>query len=146
MYTLTIKVTREILEASKNCASGGWFISHDIQAIIGANCGVAQAVREIFPNAFVSNKVIFTELEDVDFTATKGTEKYEQLMNIAIPLPEKAQAFIKVFDGATPEERVNMSPIEFDIQVPEETLTRVIDIEEIREILKTSKTLELHEL
>lgn len=140
MYTLKIKITKEILKQSMMCGvkKEGIFSSR-----IGANCAVALAVREIFPDAWVDGYDIlpflnkYVSLRDFMF---KIQERYK------IELPWDVRVFIQDFDclASTPEERLNMPELEFEVSVPDNVIEK-INIDEIKEILKTSKTLEIYE-
>lgn len=122
---ITIKVTKEILEKSKMCSNGDE---------VGENCAIALAVRDIFPNAFVGGTWI----------SPAGTSGF----SAPISLPVEAQRFIWWFDmlGKDKENghrlRPQMTPIQFDVDIPE-SIVDSIGIEEITEIINKSETLEL---
>lgn len=124
---LKIKVTKEILERSKFCGTEETIknlIDH-----IQTNCAVALAVREIFPKCYVKTYTI--------------TEHFVKEMSAwEIPLPEEVSSFIEAFDSLEPEQRVQMTPFEFEIPIPQEVIDS-ISIEGIKELIKDSKTLEL---
>lgn len=71
---LKIKVTKDILERSKMCST-----------MIGENCAIALAVRDIFPNAWVEEADIMPHFPKQNFS------EY-------IPLPLSAKMFIEQFD------------------------------------------------
>lgn len=113
---LRINVTEEILKASSNC----------INSCLPNNCAVALAVRDIFPEARVGHfNIIFD-----------GSYRYSS------KLPYEARTFIARFDSLSPEGRSKMTPISFDIAIPEEAI-QSIDIEEVKKILMDHKTLTL---
>lgn len=124
---LKIKVTKEIIEKSMWCGFGS---SNDIQE----NCAIALAVRDIFPDAQVEKYGIFLKREDWQ---TKGTDS-------DIQLPPEAIEFIGEFDlySDTPEHRLLMPELEFEVEIPDKVLEE-INIEELRPLLQNHPTLEL---
>lgn len=87
------------------------------------NCAIARSLRQIMQDVKVnSTHIVFSEKE--------------------IPLPTEAQRFIKLFDALGPNDRVLMSPISFEIEVPDSYIDS-IGIEDVKDILSRSKTLEL---
>lgn len=109
---IKIKVTKEILRKSANC--------HEVH-----NCAIAQAVREIFPGAMVGLETIASpSLGFID------------------SLPDEAQEFVLDFDHNTPEKRLLMPELSFQIDVSNEVINK-IGIDEVHRILSESKTLEL---
>lgn len=111
---ILIKVTKEILEASKMCHYPAT-----------ENCAIAVATREILPGFLVNHKTI------------NNIEK-----QIYILLPKEAREFVLAFDDKSPKCRADMSPISFEIEVPDSYIDS-IGIEEVKDILSGSKTLEL---
>lgn len=126
MTKLKIKVTEEILRKSQFCGT-----IYSTEPVI-ANCAIALAVRDIFPNALVADS-----MKSCDTVILIGEER-----ELEIELPLEAQMFVSAFDISTPEERTEMDELEFEVEIPEEVL-KTIDIEEVKNILKTSSTLEL---
>lgn len=118
MTKLRITVTKEILERSKNCSV--------YVELSTTNCAIACAVRDVFPSANVWANHI---------NPFPGHQK-----NKLIPLPKIAQDFIDAFDDATPEERVMMKPISFEIEVPDEVIEK-INIDELKPLLENHPTL-----
>lgn len=117
---LRISVTEEILNRSKNCNDETAF-----------NCAIALAVRDIFPLAAVfTNKISL-------FNRNQFGNPF-----IRIDLPNKAAEFIDQFDNSTPEQRSEIQPISFEIDVPDEVINR-INISEITELLKDHPTLQI---
>lgn len=117
---LKIRVSKEVLKKSKFCTDN----------MIGHNCAIAIAVRELLPNCWVGRYSIIRSLKD----------------NFPIAnLPKEAIAFINYFDLLSPEKRVLMPEMEFEIEVAEEELTKNISINEVKQILEKSETLELIE-
>lgn len=125
MTKLKINVTKDILEKSKYC---GYQKGLDNA---NTNCAIAHAVRDIFPEAYVTYSFIYFKASDRNnIDADRAT------------LPQEASDFIESFDLSHPSERVDMDELEFEIEVP----TGVIDsinIDEVRKVLKNHPTLEL---
>ena len=111
-----IKVTKDILELSRNCSS------EDLE-IIGENCAIALALKHIFPDVNVTGDCIYPFGMDYN-------DKWDELK---IKLPKIAQDFIKVFDSlsAIPNQRLRLPEFEFEISIPDEIIAE-INIEEIR--------------
>jgi len=118
---LKILITKEVLEATKMCSIDTPHLA------VGYNCAIAYAIRKIFPEAW-------TDL----FYVKNGFGKNIQLFT----LPDEATQFIKEFDKATPEDRVNMKPFDFEVELTDAALD-LISIDEITEVLKDSTTLEV---
>lgn len=116
---LKITVTKEILEKSKNC-----------QAYDGSNCAVSLAIRDIFPNTYVNTKTI-----DFDPHNPFNTK-------LLVSLPSNAYSFIRTFDEASPAQRINMKPISFEIEIPDEVIDK-INIDELKPLLQNHPTLQL---
>lgn len=120
--TLKIKVTKEILEASKMCGIG--LKGDDWAEATNSNCAVALAVRDIFPQA-----TIFQTLMVV--------------LGKSIRFPFYVTQYIKAFDNcAVPEERLKLPEFEFEVSIPDEVIDQ-INIDEIRPLLVNHPTLEL---
>lgn len=136
---LTIKITKEVLKESMFCPNGingSCLNAEDFEEKkgIGFNCAIGNAVSKILLNAWVSTDNIQTY------------ESFEYLENgdpsFRIPLPLKAKEFIKEFDQKTPNERIKMQEMSFEIDVPEALIDR-IGINQVHAILKASKTLSI---
>lgn len=119
---IQINVTKEILEKSKMCNS---------KMVIGENCAIALAIRDIFPKTYVGNGTIFI-----------GANIFEADQ---IDLPRNVSKFIVRFDKASAEERILMKEFSFEIDVPEKLINQ-IGINQVKEILEKSSTLQLVEL
>lgn len=130
MIKLKIKVTKEILRKSQMCGM------HADDAI-SSNCAIALAVREIFPHAHVTERI---EVWNKPFLWGRNGESCIG----TIDLPFEAIKFIDDFDNAMPWERTKMKEIEFEVEIPDWFLDTV-NIDEVREVLKNSSTLELKE-
>lgn len=119
MYSLEIKVTKEILERSKYC---GVFDNKR-----ASNCAIALAVRDIFPTACVGLFEIFEKENN-----PKGFAR----------LPQKACDFISIFDFASVEERPYLPELTFEIEIPDDII-QSIDISEITKTLTNHPNLKL---
>lgn len=117
---LQITVTKEMLEKSKNCYKDVSYAK--------TNCAIALAIRDVFPRAEVLTTVIFPDPD------VRGM----------IKLPYEASEFIELFDDAEPEQRCEMDPISFEIDIPDTIINR-INIDEIRPLLENHPTLKLVE-
>ena len=121
---LKIKVTKEILKASMMCGTK----PNDKEWL---NCAIALAVRDIFPTAEVYGSSI----------------EYNEDDTLISELPKIAERFIIRFDSLkdTPKERLKMTPIEFEVNIPDEVIDE-IGIDQAIEIINNSKTLEYADL
>jgi len=130
---IKIKVTRDILVKSAHCLKDAGF-----------NCPISLAVREIFPNAWVTPETILPNASEelVKQARVSITSIDELYKGKTISLPLIASKFIIKFDDSNPTERVLMEPISFDIDVPNEVIEE-IGISSVYKILSESKTLEL---
>lgn len=133
MTKLRINITKEVLEASKMCIAMG--DSFGKQNGIGANCAIALGVRDLFPKAWITTSMIYPFY----FEKEEGKDTWSE-----IDLPWEARKFIHDFDALqdSPEERVKMKLISFEVEVSDEIIDE-LNIPEIGELLKQSKTLEL---
>jgi hypothetical protein len=120
-FQLKISITKELIDQCKDCGSKNE--GYDI----GRNCAVAFALRDIFPDAYVTNYYIYPF----------GTEKEEALK---IPLPIIAQQFIKLFDSliAVPKLRLLLPEFEFNVDVYDEVIEQ-ININEVKELIAEDK-------
>lgn len=132
---LTVKITKDILRESMHC-DGEWRLSESNfknKTGIFFNCAISKAVRDILPNAWTQQRVI------------KIYNTYEQISTVSpalcIPLPPEATDFIADFDHNSPEDRLKMPEMSFEIDVPDALIER-IGIPEVERILAESKTLE----
>jgi hypothetical protein len=123
---LKIKVTKEVLKETWDCGLPG-------KSIIIWNCPIAVAVREIFPTAEVAGTYI----------VIRDTNDYWNKFNIS--LPKEAKDFVAKFDCTPHDARPQLNELEFEVEIPD-ALLETINIDEIKQILKTSKTLELKEV
>ncbi len=121
-----IRVTKEIIEQSKQCGF------NDEVEIIGKNCAIANALKDIFPDVMVTGHHIYPF----------GIDEYEESDDPKIPIPEVAQNFIRVFDSlaAIPNVRTRLPEFEFEISIPDEVIS-MIDIDETKAIFEESSEL-----
>jgi hypothetical protein len=119
----TIRITKEIIEHCKNCGTENG--TQDI----GRNCAVAVALKDIFPDVYVTNYYIFPFGIDIE----KGKD-------IKITMPVIAQQFVKLFDGfnLTPKLRLLIPEFEFSINITDEVIDQ-INIDEVRELIRVGK-------
>ena len=110
-----IRITKEIIEHCKNCGV------ENSRRDIGRNCAVAFALKDIFPDVYVTDCYIFPFGNDS-----------EKEKNIKIMLPVIAQQFIKLFDGfrLTPNLRLLPPEFEFMVEIPDEVIEQ-INIDEV---------------
>jgi len=125
---LKIKITKEVLEATKMCGLDGFKLKGSEYEGFASNCAITYACRKLFPNCLTSNKIFMWD-------------EYHIKVRIA-NLPASAKDFIVSFDEATPEQRVQMKPFEFEVELTSKALD-LITIDEITKVLKTSTTLEV---
>lgn len=113
---LKIKVTKDILELSKNCGS------KELE-IIGKNCAIALALKHIFPDVNVTG----------DYIYPFGMDYNNKCDDLKIVLPKIAQDFIRVFDSlsAIPNQRLRLPEFEFEIFIADDIISE-INIDEIR--------------
>jgi hypothetical protein len=115
----TVKVTRDILELSKECGT------HNDIDTIGSNCAIALALKEIFPDIFVSDQHIYPF----------GIDENNETNNLTIPMPKIARDFVRVFDSlsAVHNLRPRLPEFEFSIDLPDAVIAE-INIDEVKEI------------
>lgn len=123
---LIIMVTKEILKRSAMCG----LCPGSEPGLIGHNCAIALAVRDIFPGAYVQPQCILPFGGNPYLGAPK------------ISLPSEAISFISRFDGYTYEGRLRMHEISFEIEVPDSVIER-IDISELTPLLENHPNLKL---
>jgi hypothetical protein len=124
---LKIKITQEVLEATKMCGTKGFMLKGSKYESSAHNCAITYACRKLFINCVTVSSGIYMI--------------YGETTKIA-DLPRNATNFIKRFDKAIPEQRVKMKPFEFEIELTKEALD-LITIDEITKVLETSTTLEI---
>lgn len=114
---ILIKVTKDVLFKSKDCYNNA-----------GINCAIAFAVRQIFPEAYVTEEVLY----------------FWEYQRHNANLPDEAIRFIALFDSLKryPGIRVDLPEMQFEIDVPSEVIDK-IGIGQVYKILSESRTLEL---
>ena len=115
---ILIKITKEVIERAMWCGTDGNPLS--------TNCAIALAVIDLFPDAAI------------------GCPSFSLIDGHNSTLPNIALDFIAQFDALseTPEERLKLSPIEFEIEVPNEVIES-IGINQVYKVLSESKSLEM---
>jgi hypothetical protein len=126
---LKIKITKEVLNATKMCGIDKFKLKGSEDNENSSNCAITYAFRKLFPKCITEETRVIL-YNDVDETITIAG------------LPNIVFDFILLFDGATPNERVKMKPFEFEIELTKEAL-ELITIDEITKVLETSTTLEV---
>src|SRR5688572_23200458 len=134
---LKIKVTKEILQESSNC---------DTKTEGGVNCALARAVRDILPTSSVQQHYILPCLYKSIQGGAAGMGVLEGVKKkLAIRTTFEMADFIELFDKATPKERLEMEEQEFELDLPDWVIDMIGDgnVEEVKKIISSSKTLEL---
>lgn len=118
-----ISITKEIIEHCKYCGA------ENNKDELSRNCAVAFALKDIFPDVYVTNYYI----------SPFGIDT-EERKNIKITMPGIAQQFIKLFDGfqLMPKLRLLLPEFEFVIDIPDEVIEQ-INISEIKDFISESK-------
>ncbi|MDQ6843658.1 MAG: hypothetical protein M3Z92_04790 [Bacteroidota bacterium] len=114
-----MKITREILEISKECGA-----DNDLETT-GKNCAIAVCLRDLFPDVFVTGYHIYPF----------GADRSNSFNDLKIEMPKVAQDFIRVFDSlcAMPRVRLTLPEFEFEISISDEIISQ-INIDEVRDI------------
>lgn len=120
---LQINITKEVLEASKMCG-----LIDEFKFPTSQNCAIAKAIVDVFGLKSWVNECEILLLN----------QGFESII-AKIELPKEAQNFIRKFDKLSPEERVEITPFSFEIDVPDEVLEKIVDITEINELLSNAK-------
>lgn len=138
---ILIKVTKDVLRRSMWCSVNGDGHCETEEKFLakqglGFNCAIGLAVNDLLPNAWTSINSIHI------FPSFKHMQ--ELGASHVIYLPEIAFNFINEFDSlkTTPEERLNMPEISFEIDLPSDLIDQ-IGIGQAYKVLSESKTLEL---
>jgi hypothetical protein len=129
MYTLRIKITKEIMNKAIFCGL-------PLHTKVDENCAFAVALREIFPKAAVATEKAWLYGRSMDGML------WPQRRSGLIDLPPAMSDFIRKFDFTTLGERVMMIGQEFDLELPDCIIDN-INIDEIQEVLKNTPHLEL---
>lgn len=136
MTTIRVNVTKKVIGESMYCGneliSQVWEAKNKINGLDGymSNCAIAKAIWDIIPNICVLR-------QEVMF--------YSKTICLGVAdLPKKAVLFLDKFDRLSPDERLSLEPISFELEIPD-TVIDNISIEEItkRLELQVEKTVEL---
>ena len=124
-----IKVTKNILELSKACG-----INND-RNTNGNNCAIACALKDIFPDVFVSDYVIYPF----------GININQETNNLAIVMPKIARDFVSLFDSlvAVHNLRPCLPEFEFSIDIPDSVISE-INIDEIKALTQQDYSCYVH--
>ena len=79
-----ISITREIIALSKDCGT-----NDDETETVGKNCAIAIAVKDIFPDVFVTDHHIYPQ----------GIREADSRSDVKIMMPKIAQDFVRIFDS-----------------------------------------------
>jgi hypothetical protein len=105
---------------------------------VGQNCAIGNALFALFKGRTWVNKHNISVYENQFLNLLNEENKRLYL----ISLPENAQEFIVSFDRASPERRLHIDPISFDIEIPE-PLVKELGLDFIHKVVKTEEQLEL---
>jgi hypothetical protein len=143
MTKIKIKVTKDILARSANCVS-------EIEG--GANCALALAIRDIFPDANVQYGVIIPNQQDfakacLEINGKEGLGMCNSEIikrELGFKTSGVIMTFMMYFDTSTPEQREMMKEEEFKLELPDWAVSKIGngEIEEAKKIISSSKTLE----
>ncbi|MDQ6903741.1 MAG: hypothetical protein M3139_12095 [Bacteroidota bacterium] len=124
-----ISITKEILASSKDCGING-----DTETI-GKNCAIAIALKDIFPDVFVTDYHIYPQ----------GLREAGSVKELKIMMPKIAQDFVKIFDSlkGISKLRLLLPEFDFEILIPDEFISQ-INIEELTAITSNSPLPVLH--
>lgn len=123
MYKLKIHITKDVLRRSMYCHPR-------MDGDVGKNCAIALAVRDIFPKAHITDStLLFNNTFDEEIGLNSDTIK-----------------FISDFDDLcnAPEQRLELPEFSFEIEIPDSVIN-AIGIDEAKQIIEKSQTLELTE-
>jgi hypothetical protein len=126
---ILIKITKDVLKRSAMCG---------IEKLYkGDSCAVALAIIDFLPYSSVGKNEVYPFYHS-PINYYKLLPKYED----AIKLPSAAEEFISTFDALSPEQRIEMPEISFEIEVPDSVIQK-IGIGQVYKVLSESKTMEL---
>lgn len=126
---MKINVTKQNILDAKHCDLTG-------SEGIGQNCAIAKAVLSIFPNVTVGSEQIYFWEERFQLESRMNELKASSI------LPSEAKRFINNFDHSSVRQREVMSPISFEIDIPDIIIDE-ISIDELTEALKGYPSMEL---
>ena len=132
---LKITITKDVIDRSLMCGT-----SNDSFGSISTSCGIAVAVRDIFPDASIGSMVWFPFGQAGSDNNVSAINFVEECLN----LPLMAVNFINIFDRLkkTPEERYKLVGTSFSLYITDEVIDR-INIDEITQLLEDHPILEL---
>lgn len=115
----TIKITKEILELSKECGTNG-----EVDTI-GKDCAIAVSLKDMFRDVFVTG----------DYIYPFGIDENNNVDELKIEMPKVAKDFVRVFDSlrAIPKVRLCLPEFEFELPISDEVISQ-INIDEVRAI------------
>ncbi len=119
-FNFKIKVTKEILERSQECGA------HNDVEKIGNNCAIALALKDLFPDVFVTAHHIYPF----------GIYENNEYSGLRIAMPKIALDFIKAFDSlrSIHKVRLHLPEFEFEILIPDEIISQ-INIDEVKNMV-----------
>jgi hypothetical protein len=125
-----ISITKEIIASSKDCG-----INDDETESVGKNCAIAVAVKDIFPDVFVTDHHIYPQ----------GIRRMGCATDVKITLPKIAQDFVRIFDSlkGISKLRLLLPEFEFEILIPDEIISQ-IDIDDLKAIASNNPLPVLH--
>jgi len=124
-----INITKEILASSKDCG-----INNDTETI-GKNCAIAIALKDIFPEVFVTDHHIYPQ----------GIKEADSVEDLKIMMPKIAQDFVRIFDSlkGISKLRLLLPEFEFEILIPDEIISQ-INIDDLKAIASNNPLPVLH--
>lgn len=123
---ILIKVTKDVLRRSSACIGEA-----------NQNCAIALAVRLLAPKA----EIYVSHINWLGVDCSDQPCEWDQISSFS-KLPAEAIRFISTFDSSSIEQRIAMSELYFEVDLPSEVIDQ-IGISEAYRILSESKTLEL---
>lgn len=138
---LTIHITKDILKRSMFC-------SNAIGCGVGQNCAIGLAIFDLFGNQswVCADEIIIARYPIrqrtdglVEINGTVFSK--DQASVCAIPLCKEAQDFIMQFDFLNAGARLQMDPISFDVEIPDEAID-FIKVEDVESIIANCPTLD----
>lgn len=133
---LKINVTKEVLRKSMWCKTDKMVPLYPGHKGSTTNCAITYALHEVFPCVITTHQSVwfYGTLEDISKDVSIGRAV----------LPSIATNFIDKFDSLVhrPEKRLELPEISFEIDVHESVIDS-IGINEVKELISKSKTLEI---
>ncbi len=113
MKQLKVNITKEVLHMTRYCRyyhiprEGDYFVNPNNHKLAIANCAITYALYDTFPDCCVG-------LGDI---VPFNYSPLIRLRMIEIGMPSNVINFILEFDKATPEQRIEMKPFSFIIDI-----------------------------